>query len=242
MPIIWIKPTIESHKEKFLRNVARNEQTGCLEWTAGKTATGYGQFVWGGAEGGPANTTSHRAAWWIFKGSIPEGLVLCHKCNNRLCVETERDGHVYLGTQQRNMQDRLESGRNPSTYRHYNWKSTDELADRIMAELQQDKTIEEVCVSLDIGRTTFYRLRDHHQKIRDLINANKIWHYQRGSRNGGSAKMSPRMMVISKREISAGGSLDDICHRIGTTKKTLRNWADRFPELATLIATRPRHG
>jgi len=238
MPIIFVKPTIESHKEKFFRSVKRNEATGCLEWIAGITATGYGQFSWGHVNNGPMTTTAHRAAWWLFKGPVPDGMVLCHKCNNRLCVETEAEGHVYTGSQKQNMWDRLESGRNPSTYRWYDWKNTTDLRDKIIAELREDKTIEEVIIELNIGRTTFYRLRDFHPEIRELIEANKRWHYQRGSRKSKNAKMNPRMLRRTLDEIMAGGNMRAISHRIGITPATLRKWADRFPELATALADR----
>lgn len=54
----------------------------CWEWTAGKTAQGYGAFH-------PSKgliVLAHRYAYEVAIGSIPEGLVVDHLCRNRVCV------------------------------------------------------------------------------------------------------------------------------------------------------------
>lgn len=54
---------------------------GCWQWTAGKTSAGYGAF-WDG-------TTMVQAHRWAFEhhvGPIPDGLLVHHTCENRLCV------------------------------------------------------------------------------------------------------------------------------------------------------------
>lgn len=51
---------------------------------------------------------AHRAAWIRVNGAIPTGLVVCHKCDNGLCVNVN---HMFLGTMSDNMQDCLQKGR-----------------------------------------------------------------------------------------------------------------------------------
>jgi hypothetical protein len=51
---------------------------------------------------------SHRAAWIRLYGEIPAGLVVCHKCDNGLCINTD---HLFLGTYTDNMRDCIEKGR-----------------------------------------------------------------------------------------------------------------------------------
>lgn len=57
----------------------------CWLWTASTTPAGYGTFRT--SERG--TTTAHRAAYQMFVGPIPEGMVLDHLCRNRACVNPE---------------------------------------------------------------------------------------------------------------------------------------------------------
>lgn len=72
----------------------------CWVWT-GNTTKGYGQF---GGKG-----LSHRFAWELFYGIIPDGLNVLHKCDNKLCV---RPLHLFTGTQLENVTDMMQKNRN----------------------------------------------------------------------------------------------------------------------------------
>ena len=66
----------------------------CIEWTEGKTKSGYGQ-VWYESK----NQLAHRVVYKIVYGVIPDGLVICHKCNNKSCINPE---HLVAATQREN--------------------------------------------------------------------------------------------------------------------------------------------
>ena len=75
--------------------------TPCWEWVASQT-DGYGQFHALG------EFYAHRVSYRLFVGDITKGLLVCHKCDNRLCV---RPAHLFLGTNQDNIIDMFKKGR-----------------------------------------------------------------------------------------------------------------------------------
>lgn len=77
-------------------------EAGCWLWTA-STAKGYGQIRIGGK-----STSTHRAAYEAFKGPIPTGLHVCHRCDTPICINPD---HLFLGTPRDNAQDKVAKGR-----------------------------------------------------------------------------------------------------------------------------------
>lgn len=83
---------------------------GCWLWTGAATAKGYARTTFYGK-----NTSIHRLSYRTFKGDIPEGLFVCHRCDVRSCVNPD---HLWLGTVKDNNRDALKKGRNrPGTDR-----------------------------------------------------------------------------------------------------------------------------
>jgi len=78
----------------------------CLEFTGRIRWGGYGYF---GANG--RYQYAHRHAWELLFGPIPKGLLVCHECDNRACVNP---GHLYLDTQKGNLADMYARGRGPT--------------------------------------------------------------------------------------------------------------------------------
>ena len=92
------------------RLAARSRLTaaGCLEWQGYVGPNGYGQIGNGRVDGRAAVLTTHRAAWLVAYGPIPDGLFVCHKCDNKKCCNAD---HLFLGTHRDNMQDMFRKGR-----------------------------------------------------------------------------------------------------------------------------------
>lgn len=96
---------------------------GCWEWVAGKTPRGYGKFrLLDGHIG------AHRYCWEITNGPIPDGLFVCHRCDNPPCVNPE---HLFLGTSQDNIDDMVEKGRSLHGERNHAAKLTPKQVNEI---------------------------------------------------------------------------------------------------------------
>lgn len=80
----------------------------CWIWTGSKNKKGYGTV----------NLSSHktnlvtRVIWEIFRGAIPDGMLVCHICDNPICFKIE---HLFLGTHADNSADMVRKGRSGNT-------------------------------------------------------------------------------------------------------------------------------
>jgi hypothetical protein len=105
---------------------------GCHEWTSFKDNCGYGRFMFGSN----GVVLAHRVAWEIANGPIPEGIKVLHKCDNPKCVNPE---HLFLGTQQDNMNDMYSKGRGPVGEKASSHKLTKEQVIHILNSYRKDK-------------------------------------------------------------------------------------------------------
>jgi len=77
----------------------------CWEWDGAIfKKTGYGQF----GSGKSGVYTAHKYSYQLFKGQVPEGLFVCHSCDNRKCFNPN---HLWVGTHADNMNDMIQKGR-----------------------------------------------------------------------------------------------------------------------------------
>ena len=99
------RPPKELFEDKFIPE----PNSGCWLWIAAYNTNGYGYFRTGSMVNRTRrNEQAHRVSYKLYKGDIPQGLHVCHKCDNKSCVNPE---HLFLGTVKDNMQDCVRKNR-----------------------------------------------------------------------------------------------------------------------------------
>lgn len=122
---------------------------GCWEWTGGMRADGYG-LVW--FEGKAQR--AHRIAYQVLKGPLDTKDVLCHKCDNRKCINPD---HIFIGSRADNVRDAASKNRMPHGKSH--WNATLSDAQIAMIRSIEGVTYTEIARQFGVAQSTVSRLR-----------------------------------------------------------------------------------
>lgn len=133
----------------------------CWLWTGSKQNGGYGT-MWAG---GRVRTT-HRVAYEVFNGEIPNGLLVCHKCDNRACVNP---AHLFVGTHKDNAMDMAKKGRcalqragmqRPRGESHPKAKLSYNIAKLIRCDLARNESQLDVARKYGVSQATVSRVKN----------------------------------------------------------------------------------
>ncbi len=140
-------------EQRFLDKVSR-VASGCWEWAGPRDKLGYGYLKALGTQ------KAHRVSYVLFCGPIPDGLCVCHHCDNPPCVNPV---HLFLGTSADNSADMVSKNRQlrgeavicPTAKR----RLTEEEVRSIRRRLESGETPGSIGRSLNVSVTNIYHIR-----------------------------------------------------------------------------------
>jgi hypothetical protein len=117
---------------RFWSHVVRSEGVdACWLRTHALRHNGYGQYAAGGK-----NWRTHRFAWTVTNGPVPDDMLVCHTCHVRRCCNP---AHLYVGTPKDNTADMMALGRHNRPHAVFSDDEVREIRRRVAAgELKKD--------------------------------------------------------------------------------------------------------
>lgn len=124
----------------------------CWPWTGAIVSKGYGNIRWQGK-----NLSTHRVAFDECVDDIPEGMMVCHHCDNRICC---RPSHLFLGTNQDNVDDMTIKDRHCFGEKNGRAKLTEIQVQEIFCLAWRDGiTRQEICNQYAISLQTVWEIK-----------------------------------------------------------------------------------
>ena len=152
-------PKPRSLEERFWAKVDRRGDSECWNWTAGGNQYGYGRIH--ALRPKRKLLQAHRVSFELAHGSIPEGLHVCHRCDNRKCCNPS---HMFLGTNIDNHADKVSKGRQARGDRLPQTKLIETDVTAIRCLIRDGVTQKEIASRFSIS-----------QSVISEINTNKAW-------------------------------------------------------------------
>lgn len=118
--------------------------TGCMEYQGCIQSNGYSR-----ATVQRHTDYGHRHIYRLVKGQIPDGLDVCHRCDNRKCINPD---HLFLGTRADNMADAVNKGRQAQGSMLPHTKLTSFISSEIVALAKQGYQYKEIAARFGICR------------------------------------------------------------------------------------------
>lgn len=130
----------QNSPENFWRRVAVASESECWLWTGGKSRTGYGQTTFN-----YQHRLAHRVSWELTHGEIPDGMMVCHRCDNPACCNPE---HLFIGSNSDNQLDSVLKGRSRAARQNGSTNHCARLTESQVIEIRRRRTSGEKGIDL----------------------------------------------------------------------------------------------
>lgn len=146
------------NRSKNIEYVINNE---CWECISHFNSKGYPKVV-----RNKVQYRMNRYVYGLYKGDIPEGMVVMHTCDNPSCINPD---HLEIGTQQDNIRDRHNKGRsngknnkpiNDKYARTGKKQLTKSQLTEIKNMLRKNKSVKEIMEKFNISKSSVYSIRE----------------------------------------------------------------------------------
>jgi len=139
---------IKDMREYIEKNTMPIPFSGCWVWMGALLPKGYGHSAFG---------RPHRIAWSAYRGAIPDGLWVLHRCDVPSCCNPD---HLFLGTNQDNVDDKVRKGRAKTKSQRGTSNGFAKLSDDIVKHIRQSGLPNwEIAKALNVSRPTISRVR-----------------------------------------------------------------------------------
>lgn len=150
--------SFEQHKAYLLARCIEDPETGCWNWTLGTNKAGYGTMRISSTK----LSLPHRLAYQVFVGELVPGLMVCHTCDNRKCINPK---HLVQATNTWNQQDKQakrRSNNGAKTYRNEAHHATKLSSELVLQIRQGTKTQTAWAQELGVSQSAISRAVNKH--------------------------------------------------------------------------------
>jgi hypothetical protein len=131
-------------RARIAKNIEVDKETGCWNWRGNPRTNGYCRSTF--------NRKSwyiHRISYYVFVDDIPEGLEVCHKCDNRRCCNPS---HLFVGTRKDNMQDAVSKNRQATGKMLPQTKLSEEDINKILIRINSNELYKTIAKDFNVCR------------------------------------------------------------------------------------------
>lgn len=201
-------------RAKFEQLVIRRGDDECWGWKYSQQPSGYSQIRVDGT-----TQLAHRLSYELHYGPIPPGLHVCHKCDNRECVNPN---HLFLGTHADNMRDRDSKGRVRHGQDHpcAILAEQDVVAIRVLAEQGIRQQVIAAKFGVQLNEVSRIVRGERWSRAGGPIQPNRKQYRRKGQEHPG-AKLTDGDVREIRRLVAQGVTQREIGRRYGVSRSTI---------------------